>query len=97
VPHRFQIYSYPTPVTSDQIVAAYNHLLAGTEPEPGLPDLSLAVQLGGLGPMSGGLTGWPVVDLPPGQYIAMCAIQEGASAIPHGLQGEVAVFAVVSA
>jgi hypothetical protein len=97
VPHRFQLYSYPEPVTRDQIVAAYTHLLEGTEPEPGLPDLGLAVQLGGLGPMSGGLTGWPVVDLIPGQYIAMCGMQEGETAIPHGLQGEVTVFTVVEA
>jgi hypothetical protein len=94
VPHRFQLYSFPEPITLDQIIAAYTHLVEGTTPEAGLPDLSLVVQLGGLGAQSGGQIGWPVIDLAPGQYIAMCGIQEGEAGIPHGLQGEAAVFTV---
>jgi hypothetical protein len=94
VPHRFQFYSYPEPVTTEALIAALS-LEEGATLPPDLPDLSLAVPLGGLSPMSAGNTGWPVIELASGFYIALCTIQNGEAAVPHYLSGELTVFTVV--
>jgi hypothetical protein len=93
VPHRFQIYSYPEPVTAENLVAALSPEEEAT-PSPDLPDISLAVPLGGFSPMSTGGVGWPVIDLEPGFYIGLCTMQNGEAAVPHYLQGELTVFSV---
>ena len=93
VPHRFQLYSYPEPVTVDALVAALS-LEQGATPPPDSPDITLAVPLGGLSPMSPGQTGWPVIDLEPGFYIGLCTVQNGEAAIPHYLSNELTVFSV---
>ncbi len=96
LPHRFQLYGFPEPITRDQLLAALEALglPEGATPPAGLPDLGRAVQLGGLGVQSAGLAGWPVLDLTAGTYIAMCPIQDGEAGVLHGLLGEVAVFTV---
>lgn len=93
IPHRFQLYSYPEPVTIDALVAVLS-LEEGAAPPPGSPDVTLAVPLGGLSPMSPGQTGWPVIDLEPGFYIGLCTIQNGEAAVPHYLSNELTVFSV---
>ena len=94
VPHRFEFYSYPEPITVEGLVTAFT-LGEGDTPPPGTPDISLAVSVGGLSPMSAGKTGWPVIDLAPGFYIGLCTMQNGEAAVPHYLSNELTVFSVV--
>jgi hypothetical protein len=89
VPHRFQLYGYPEPLTVEQLLAAFA-LPEGATPPPGVADLTLAVPLGGFGVQSAGQTGWPVLDLTPGTYVALCTL----GSEPHFLAGEVAIFTV---
>jgi len=94
VPHRFDLYSYPEPLTLESLIDALS-LAEGAAPPPGAPDISLAVSVGGFSPMSTGQAAWPVVDLRPGFYIGLCTLQNGEAAVPHYLSGELSVFAVV--
>jgi hypothetical protein len=94
VPHRFEFYSYPDPITVEGLVTAFT-LDEGETPPPGTPDISLAVSVGGLSPMSAGKTGWPVVDLAPGFYVGLCTMQNGEAAVPHYLSNELTVLEVV--
>ena len=91
--HRFQLYSYPEPITLDQLLAAFA-VPPGETPPSGVPDLTRAVQLGGLGVLSTGQTGWPVLDLEPGTYVAMCPIGDAETGVQHGPAGEIAIFTV---
>jgi hypothetical protein len=91
--HRFQLYSYPEPITLDQLFTAFA-VPPGETPPAGVPDLALAVQLGGLGVLSAGRTGWPVLDLEPGTYVAMCAVGDAETGVQHGPAGEIAIFTV---
>ena len=93
VPHRFDLYSYPEPLTAESLIDALS-LEEGATPPPGAPDISLAISVGGFSPMSTGQTVWPVVDLQPGTYIGLCTMQNGEAAVPHYLSGELTVFSV---
>jgi len=93
VPHRFQLYGYPEPITLDGVIAGVT--ASDETPLPdGALDLTRVVELGGFGAQSAGQTGWPMIDLEPSTYIAMCSIQEGEAGTLHGLLGETAVFTV---
>jgi hypothetical protein len=94
-PHRFQLYSYPEPVTLDQLLEAAT-LPEGATPPPGVPDLARLQQLGGLGVLSSGRTAWAVVDLVPGAYIALCPVPDADTGVQDFLAGEVVVFTVGS-
>jgi hypothetical protein len=91
--HRFQLYGYPEPITVDQLLVALA-LPEGASPPAGVPDLARAEQLGGLGVLSAGQTGWPVVDLAPGTYVAMCPLLDEEAGVLHGSLGEITVFTV---
>jgi hypothetical protein len=93
-PHRFQLFSYPEPITLDQLIEAAA-LPEGATPAPGMADLALLAQLGGLGVLSSGLTAWPIVDVEPGTYVAACTLPDE-SGIQHFLTGEITLFTVES-
>ena len=92
-PHRFQIYRYAEPITLDGVLAGLT-LAEGEALPEGALDMSQVEQLGGMGLQSGGLTGWALLDLEPGTYIALCSMQDGEESPMHGLLGEIAVFTV---
>ena len=45
--------------------------------------------------MSPGNTVWAVLDLEPGDYIAICFVPDAESGAPHAMLGMIAPFTVV--
>jgi uncharacterized cupredoxin-like copper-binding protein len=89
--HELYIAKAPDGTTIDQLRAA---LSAGRDtpvPAGGL-DLEKAPQ-GAMGPLSPGVTGWAVLDLEPGTYVAFC-IMPDSNGMSHASEGMTAVFTV---
>jgi hypothetical protein len=50
--------------------------------------------VGGMQALATGMRGWAVLDLAPGNYLAICAVPDPASGQPHLALGMIASFTV---
>lgn len=91
--HHVVMMRVPDGATSEQIIAEYGGLMAGTPPA----GESLVFQLQWVGYaalQSGGQTTWAEFDLSPATYAVICFISDPATGRPHLLDGMVTAFTV---
>jgi hypothetical protein len=89
--HEIEIANAPDGTTIDQLRAALSAGRDAPVPQGGL-DLEKAPQ-GAMAPLSVGVTGWAVLDLKPGTYVAFC-IMPDSNGMSHASEGMAAVFTV---
>ena len=101
VNHELAVFKLPEGMTADDYAAMFEAQLSGTPaaaPAAASPTGSPAAEApqptpdGGLRVIGSGLTGWAVLDLEPGNYVAVCLVPEGD--IPHAALGMVTGFTV---
>lgn len=91
-------------VTFEQITAALGFGGPGT-PEasadaaaPATPEAPMGPPpftfVGGIGPMSPGMTNWAALDLTPGEYFMICFVPDPATGAPHAALGMMMPFTV---
>jgi hypothetical protein len=66
-------------------------MLAGPPAAEGPPPL---LPVGGTTALAAGLRGWAVLDLPPGDYLALCFVPDEGSGTPHVALGMAQAFTV---
>jgi hypothetical protein len=89
--HELYIAKAPDGTTIDQLQAALSADRDAPVPAGGL-DLTKAPQ-GAMAPLSVGVTGWAVLNLQPGTYVAFC-IMPDSNGMSHASEGMAAVFTV---
>jgi hypothetical protein len=72
---------------------------AGATPEMASPEAGAMAGppftiVGGVAPMNPGYTNWAVLDLEPGDYIAICFVPDPATGLPHFALGMIMPFTV---
>jgi hypothetical protein len=91
--HELVIYRPAPELTADELVA----LLTAAESPPGTgtgaPAEQPFVAVGGMQALSGGRSGWVVLDLEPGEYVAVCYVPT-ADGVPHLMLGMIQTFTV---
>jgi len=50
--------------------------------------------IGGVAPLSPGLTNYLLLDLTPGNYLTICFVPDAATGMPHFMMGMLAGFSV---
>ena len=93
-PHMLILGQVPAGTTLEQVTAAAGRPDNAT-PEPGGLSRSDFQDRGGVILQSSCTTCWPVLDLPPGRYAALCFVSDPVHGmIPHAMEGMIAVFDV---
>jgi hypothetical protein len=93
-PHMLVLGEVPAGTTLEQVLAAVGQPENAT-PEPGGLAQSDFQDRGGVVLQSTGTTCWPVLDLAPGRYAAICFVPDPVHGmVPHAMEGMVAVFDV---
>lgn len=91
--HHVVVFRVPDGTTSEEIIAGYAGMMAGTPPA-GDSLASQLVWVGYAALQSGGQTTWAEFDLAPATYAVICFIIDPATGRPHLLDGMVTVFSV---
>lgn len=102
-PHEIVIYRLTEDVSSDDVIARLGGPAASPEAGHDMaemdasPDATQALPLepvGGVQGLSTGLSGWAVLDLEPGEYLAVCFIPDPQTGQSHLALGMVEAFTV---
>ena len=100
--HELVIFQLAPGVTFEQAQAIFSALpepgatpaadaAMATPPAAGPPPFTL---VGGVAPMNPGYTNWPVLDLEPSDYVAICFVPDPATGMPHFALGMIMPFTV---
>ena len=97
VNHELAVFQLPEGMTADDYAAMFEAQMNGTPaaaPPTGTPaaEAPRPTPAGGLRVIGSSVVGWAVLDLEPGNYVAVCLVPEGT--IPHAALGMVAGFTV---
>lgn len=95
-PHFAYMFSFPEPVTKEQIGQILELEMQGATPAPdsGLPNPDEFIPVAFAGTISNGVSEWIPVDLQPGQYGLVCFVPDLASGLPHAYDGMYDIFEV---
>lgn len=93
-PHMLDLSRVPAGTTLKQAIAALEAPAA--TPAGGMAGMNMSsfTPAGGLMLLSAGQTGWAVLNLPPGRYVAVCSVIDPATGKPHYLLGMIGLFDV---
>jgi hypothetical protein len=89
-------------VTSDQLQSVLQAMGPPATPESGAAASPAAAMsgpppftaIGGVAPMNPGYTNWTLLDLEPGEYVAICFVPDPESGLPHFALGMIMPFTV---
>jgi hypothetical protein len=92
-PHELVIYKPAAGLTADDLIA----LLTASEASPGTEEGAAAeppfTEVGGMQALASGQSGWVVLDLEPGEYVAVCYVPNP-DGVPHLMLGMIQGFTV---
>lgn len=91
--HHMVLFKIPDGVTAGAILADFTTMMSGT-PTAQPPLMSQFEGAAYAALQSGGHTTWNEFDFKPGTYAMMCFIVDGATGMPHMMNGMITVFTV---
>jgi hypothetical protein len=97
--HELVVLQLQPGVTFDQVMAMLNPgaatPAAGAEASPAAMEMAPPFQaVGGVAPMHPSYANWAVLDLQPGEYVAICFVPDPETGAPHFALGMIMPFSV---
>jgi hypothetical protein len=92
-PHQMIVGKIPDGMTLEQVIGGFTMGANGT-PVPGAMSRAEFAAVGGIEVISPGNTAWTLMDLPPGNYAAVCLVPDKTSGMLHVAMGMATVFTV---
>jgi hypothetical protein len=89
-PHMLVVLGVPAGMTKDQFMTMMS-MPENATPPAGVNPADFR-DSGGIFLQSGGTTVWPVLDLEPGHYLALCFVPDPRNGMPHVMEGMIAAF-----
>jgi len=92
--HMLGLGKAPDGTTKDDVMTLLNSEMSGTPVAGGLQESDIEDVYGGVLLLSSGQTMWPLLDLEPGTYVAVCWVPDSRNGMPHVMEGMLDVFTV---